>query len=173
MTLKTLYYKLSLSIWIQFFTIYSLRSQNRIERVLEKDSIYDGKDHQIILQYPQKFVSKTIEKKNNISHLNQLPKYWIPLYNYQDTLCTYKPCDGIFQFHIEIAHNKLSWINFDENISFHFIKLVKISEVEWKILLVENTKIPIECELLKIPEGYFLMYEGQIYLSKESTHYFH
>jgi hypothetical protein len=137
------------------------------------DSISNGKEHKIIVKYPLIKTKKTKIKRKEIKEISLLPKYWIPLFKYGDTLCTYKPCDGIFQYYIEIGKNKLNWINYDENISFQFLKIVKISDVEWKLFFVEETKIPLECKLLLISEGYFLTYEDQIYTNKEATPYFH
>ena len=160
-------------IWLLFFNFFFLIGQNRNQRVIEIDSISNGKDHKIIVKYPLNETKKNKINRKVIKEISLLPNFWIPLFKYGDTLCTYKPCDGIFQYHIGIGEDKLNWINYDENISFQFLKIDKISDVEWKLFFVEETKIPLECNLLLISKGYLLTYEDQIYINKEATPYFH
>jgi len=152
-----------------FFMCQRSHLQQTLDRILFNGMNDDGSSYRIYMKEPSSSSPK-VAKNKNIKHLEELPNKWVPLYLYHDTLCTYKPCDGIFVFQIIRKKNELFWVNFEENNSLGLGKLNNLSTNQWEIVAcnkgLENRLI---AKIKRTKEGSLIMcHENTLYIDVNS-----
>lgn len=152
-----------------FFMCQHAHLQHTPNRILFNGMNDDGSSYRIYMKEPSSSNPK-VAKNTNIKHLEELPNKWVPLYLYHDTLCTYKPCDGIFVFHIIRKKNELFRVNFEENNSLGLGKLNNLSINQWEIVAcnkgLENRLI---AKIKRTKEGSLIMcHENTLYIDVNS-----
>ncbi len=141
--------------------------QHTTDRILFSGRNDDGSSYRIYMKGPSSSSLKVV-KKTNIKHLEELPNKWVPLYLYHDTLCTYKPCDGIFVFHIIRKKNELFWVNFEENNSLGIGKLNNLSTNQWEIVSIKGLENRLIAKIKRTKEGFIMCHENTLYIDVNS-----
>ncbi len=150
-----------------FFLCPHAHLQHTPDRILFNGMNDDGSSYRIYMKEPSSSRPK-VAKKTNIKHLEELPNKWVPLYLYHDTLCTYKPCDGIFVFHIIRKKNELFWVNFEENNSLGIGKLNNLSTNQWEIVSIKGLENRLIAKIKRTKEGFIMCHENTLYIDVNS-----
>lgn len=150
-----------------FFMCQHARLQHTTDRILFNGRNDDGSSYRIYMKGPSSSNLKVV-KNTNIKHLEELPNKWVPLYLYHDTLCTYKPCDGIFDFHIIRKKNELFWVNFEENNSLGIGKLNKLSTNHWEIVAIKGLENRLIAKIKRTKVGLIMCHENMLYIDINS-----